>query len=140
MKDESKWLLSAAQIVYTAIVGFVMLMACLEWLLWFAAFVYCFIKAYIKAEHWSIRVLCLFVGSAFALLRYVSLAMAGDKLIRTESPADHFWSNVDVVSSASYSFPLCSLLFPCLGPCQAFGQNPCRRFCSGLLSGALQYY
>ncbi|GAB0133595.1 hypothetical protein EsDP_00002001 [Epichloe bromicola] len=60
-------------IIYTAIVGFVMLMACLEWLLWFAAFIYCIVKAYLKAEHWSIRVLCLFIGFAFAVLRFIFL-------------------------------------------------------------------
>ncbi|KAG5945370.1 hypothetical protein E4U53_006728 [Claviceps sorghi] len=73
-------------IVYTAIVGFVMLMACLEWLLWFAAFIYCFVKAYVKAEHWSIRVLCLLIGSAFALLRHVDLgpfALPGDEVTDT---------------------------------------------------------
>ncbi|KAG5983842.1 hypothetical protein E4U55_006992 [Claviceps digitariae] len=67
----SQW--PVKDIVYTAIVGFVMLAACLEWLLWFAAFIYCFIKAYGKAEHWSIRVLCLLVGSAFTVLRIIFL-------------------------------------------------------------------
>ncbi|KAG6126179.1 hypothetical protein E4U22_004913 [Claviceps purpurea] len=60
-------------IIYTAIVGFVMLTACLEWLLWFAAFIYCFVKAYMKAEHWSIRALCLVIGSAFSILRVIFL-------------------------------------------------------------------
>ncbi|KAG6072337.1 hypothetical protein E4U15_007004 [Claviceps sp. LM218 group G6] len=60
-------------IIYTAIVGFVMLTACLEWLLWFAAFVYCFVKAYMKAEHWSIRALCLVIGFAFSILRIIFL-------------------------------------------------------------------
>ncbi|KAG6020297.1 hypothetical protein E4U40_006220 [Claviceps sp. LM458 group G5] len=60
-------------IIYTAIVGFVMLTACLEWLLWFAAFIYCFVKAYMKAEHWSIRALCLVIGSAFSILRIIFL-------------------------------------------------------------------
>lgn len=57
--------------VYTSIVGVVMLMACLEWFLWLAAFMYCLFKVFRKAEHWSIRILCILVGIAFALLRYV---------------------------------------------------------------------
>lgn len=46
-----------------------MLMACLEWFLWLAAFAYCLVKVFQKAEHWSIRVLCVVVGLGFALLR-----------------------------------------------------------------------
>lgn len=49
-----------------------MLMACLEWFLWFAAFVYCLVKVFGKAEHWSIQLLCVAVGLAFAVLRYVA--------------------------------------------------------------------
>ncbi|RCI14055.1 hypothetical protein L249_8093 [Ophiocordyceps polyrhachis-furcata BCC 54312] len=60
-------------IVYTSIVGVVMLMACLEWFLWLAAFVYCLVKVFRKAEHWSIRLLCIGVGFAFALLRFIFL-------------------------------------------------------------------
>lgn len=59
------------QIAYTAVVGIVMLMALLEWFLWLAAFVYCLIKVFQKAEHWSINVLCIVFGAAFVLLRYV---------------------------------------------------------------------
>ncbi|PHH59010.1 hypothetical protein CDD81_3947 [Ophiocordyceps australis] len=61
------------EIVYTAIVGIVMLMACLEWFLWLAAFTYCLVKAFRKAEHWSIRVLCVVVGLVFGLLRFIFL-------------------------------------------------------------------
>lgn len=59
------------KIVYTSIVGVVLVMACLEWFLWLAAFVYCLVKVFQKAEHWSINVLCVVVGVAFVLLRYV---------------------------------------------------------------------
>ena len=57
------------QIIYTSIVGVVLLMACLEWFLWLAAFVYCIVKVFQKSEHWSINVLCIIVGTAFVLLR-----------------------------------------------------------------------
>ena len=61
----------ASQIVYTAIVGVVMLAALLEWFLWIAAFLYCLGKVFVKAEHWTVRVLAVLVGTAFTLLRYV---------------------------------------------------------------------
>ncbi|KAL6354625.1 hypothetical protein LRP88_11969 [Fusarium phalaenopsidis] len=60
-------------IVYTSIVGVVLVMACLEWFLWLAAFVYCLVKVFQKAEHWSINVLCVVVGVAFVLLRAIFL-------------------------------------------------------------------
>ncbi|KAF4996405.1 hypothetical protein FGRMN_4514 [Fusarium graminum] len=60
-------------IIYTSIVGVVLLMACLEWFLWLAAFVYCLFKVFQKSEHWSINVLCLVVGIAFVLLRAIFL-------------------------------------------------------------------
>jgi chitin synthase len=55
--------------VYTAIVGTVMLAALLEWFLWLAAFLYCLVKVYQKAEHWSVNVLAVVVGTVFTLLR-----------------------------------------------------------------------
>jgi len=47
-----------------------MLAALLEWFLWIAAFVYCLWKVFVKAEHWTVRVLAVLVGVAFTLLRY----------------------------------------------------------------------
>lgn len=60
------------QIVYTSIVGVCMLAALLEWFLWIAAFLYCLVKVFQKAEHWTIRVLAVIIGVLFTLLRYVS--------------------------------------------------------------------
>jgi chitin synthase len=73
--------LSCLQIVYTAIVGLVMLAALLEWFLWIAAFLYCLWKVFVKAEHWTVRVLAVLVGIAFTLLRYVrpSSRMSNDR-------------------------------------------------------------
>lgn len=48
-----------------------MLAALLEWFLWIAAFLYCLVKVFQKAEHWSIRVLAIIIGIFFTLLRYV---------------------------------------------------------------------
>lgn len=49
-----------------------MLAAFLEWFLWIAAFLYCLWKVFIKAEHWTVRVLAVCIGVAFTLLRYRS--------------------------------------------------------------------
>lgn len=65
----SRLTFASAQIVYTAIVGVVMLAAVLEWFLWIAAFMYCLVKVFQKAEHWTVRILSVVVGVAFLLLR-----------------------------------------------------------------------
>ncbi|GJC93927.1 class VII chitin synthase [Colletotrichum higginsianum] len=65
--DGTHW--ATKDIVYTSIVGFVMLAAILEWFLWIAAFLYCLWKVFIKAEHWSIRVLAVIVGVLFTCFR-----------------------------------------------------------------------
>lgn len=57
--------------MYTAIVGVVMLAAFLEWFLWIAAFLYCLVKVFQKAEHWTIRVLAVIIAVLFTLFRYV---------------------------------------------------------------------
>ena len=75
-----------------------MLMACLEWFLWLAAFTYCLFKVFQKAEHWSIRVLCILVGLAFVLLRYV----CGCSTPRSSGVA------VDKTCAASSFCPSCS--------------------------------
>ncbi|KAL3418269.1 chitin synthase d [Phlyctema vagabunda] len=69
--DTSPW--PVKDIVYTAIVGAVMIAAFLEWFLWLAAFMYCLVKVYQKAEHWSVRVLSVLVAIAFTALRCVFL-------------------------------------------------------------------
>ena len=66
---DAKTLTYLGQIIYTSIMGVVLLMACLEWFLWLAAFVYCLVKVFQKSEHWSINVLCIVVGTACVLLR-----------------------------------------------------------------------
>ncbi|KAL0264943.1 hypothetical protein SLS55_000897 [Diplodia seriata] len=60
-------------IVYCAIVGGVMLMALLEWFLWVAAFLYCLVKVYQKAETTSIKVLAVIISIVFTLLRCIFL-------------------------------------------------------------------
>ncbi|KAH6629637.1 chitin synthase-domain-containing protein [Boeremia exigua] len=60
-------------IVYVAIVGSVMLAALLEWFLWVAAFLYCIVKVFQKAETISVRLLAIFFGIMFFLLRAIFL-------------------------------------------------------------------
>ena len=60
-------------IVYVSIMGTVMIAAFLEWFLWLAAFVYCLIKCFQKAEHWTIRVLVVVVMVLFTALRAIFL-------------------------------------------------------------------
>ena len=57
------------QIVYVAIMGTVMIAAFLEWFLWLAAFIYCLVKVFQKAEHWSVRILAIAVAFVFTCLR-----------------------------------------------------------------------
>lgn len=45
--------------------------ATLEWFLWISAFIYCLYKVYVKADHWSIKVLAAVMAVAFTALRYV---------------------------------------------------------------------
>lgn len=47
-----------------------MLAAFLEWFLWLAAFLYCLVKVFQKAEHWTVRILAVIVAILFTLLRY----------------------------------------------------------------------
>ncbi|KAK3390467.1 chitin synthase-domain-containing protein [Podospora didyma] len=61
------------EIIYTAIVGLVMVAALLEWFLWIAAFMYCLWKVFRKAEHWTVQILAVVVGIAFLLLRCIFL-------------------------------------------------------------------
>jgi chitin synthase len=49
--------------------GTVMLGAFLEWFLWLAAFLYCLVKVFQKAEHWTIRLLAVVMMIGFTLLR-----------------------------------------------------------------------
>ena len=57
------------QIIYLAIVGPLMLAALFEWILWLAAFIYCLIKVWMKADHWSIRVLAVVMIILFTVIR-----------------------------------------------------------------------
>lgn len=55
--------------MYVAIMGLVLSAAFLEWFLWLAAFLYCLVKVFIKAEHFSIRILSVLMMIGFTLLR-----------------------------------------------------------------------
>lgn len=57
------------QIVYTSIVGLVMLAAFLEWILWIGAFMYCLWKVFRKSEHWTVNILAVLIAVGFLLFR-----------------------------------------------------------------------
>jgi len=46
-----------------------MIAALLEWFLWLAAFLFCLVKAYQKAEHWSVKVISMIIGFLFTAIR-----------------------------------------------------------------------
>ncbi|CAO2653420.1 Nn.00g028310.m01.CDS01 [Neocucurbitaria sp. VM-36] len=60
-------------IVYVSIIGSIMLAALLEWFLWVAAFMYCIVKVFQKAETISVRILAIFFGILFFCLRAIFL-------------------------------------------------------------------
>ncbi|KAF2265934.1 hypothetical protein CC78DRAFT_168462 [Lojkania enalia] len=60
-------------IVYVGIVGTIMLAALLEWFLWLAAFLYCLVKVFQKAEHWSVRVMAVIMMFLFTGFRAIFL-------------------------------------------------------------------
>ncbi len=49
-----------------------MLAAFLEWFLWLAAFIYCLVKVFQKAEHYTIRLLAVVMIILFTCLRYLA--------------------------------------------------------------------
>ncbi|KAE8356810.1 chitin synthase-domain-containing protein [Aspergillus coremiiformis] len=50
---------AAHDIIYVSIIGPLMLAAIAEWFLFLTAFLYCLMKAYQKADHWSIKLLAV---------------------------------------------------------------------------------
>ncbi|KAL8911182.1 MAG: hypothetical protein Q9171_003588 [Xanthocarpia ochracea] len=60
-------------IIYVSIMGTVMIGAFLEWFLWLAAFIYCLVKVFQKAEHYTIRLLAIIMIILFTLLRAIFL-------------------------------------------------------------------
>ncbi|RAL11125.1 chitin synthase D [Aspergillus homomorphus CBS 101889] len=56
-------------IIYVSILGPLLIAALLEWILFLAAFIYCLVKVYRKADHWSIRTLAVVMIILFSLLR-----------------------------------------------------------------------
>jgi chitin synthase len=80
----------AKEIAFTAIIGTVMLAALLEWFLWLAAFLYCLVKVFKKAEHWSIRILATIVMILFTALRCIFLPIMIVTLPLPERITQHF--------------------------------------------------
>lgn len=71
-----------------------MLAALLEWFLWLAAFMYCLVKVFQKAEHWTVRLLAVLVGIVFTGFRYVKMRFQPSiylvtNLVKTRLPPNH---------------------------------------------------
>ncbi|KAK0102923.1 hypothetical protein ONS96_005549 [Cadophora gregata f. sp. sojae] len=86
--DTSPW--PAKDIAYTSIVGSVMIAAFLEWFLWLAAFMYCLVKVYQKAEHWSVKVLAVLIAVAFTSLRLIFLPIMVVTLLLPDKITQYF--------------------------------------------------
>ncbi|OXV07955.1 hypothetical protein Egran_04284 [Elaphomyces granulatus] len=63
----------AKDIAYIAVISPVMLAAFLEWFLWLSAFLYCLVKVFQKADHWSIKVLAVIMMVLFTGFRGIFL-------------------------------------------------------------------
>ncbi|KAI1419029.1 family 2 glycosyltransferase [Xylaria sp. FL1777] len=85
------------EIIYTTIVGIIMLAAVLEWFLWIAAFMYCLYKVFRKAEHWTIRVLAVIISILFLAFRLIFLPIMIVTLPLPTEITRHFPSQVVVV-------------------------------------------
>ncbi|KAI0540684.1 family 2 glycosyltransferase [Xylaria digitata] len=85
------------EIIYTAIVGVIMLAAILEWFLWIAAFLYCLYKVFRKAEHWTIRVLAVVISVLFLSFRLIFLPIMIVTLPLPTEITRYFPSDVVVV-------------------------------------------
>ncbi|EEP78774.1 chitin synthase D [Uncinocarpus reesii 1704] len=59
--------------IYIGVIGPVMCAAVLEWFLWIAAFIYCLYKVYVKADHWSVKLMAVVMAVAFTALRGIFL-------------------------------------------------------------------
>lgn len=55
--------------------GFVLSAAFLEWFLWLAAFLYCLVKVWQKAEHWTVKLMAALMMIAFTGLRCATLGL-----------------------------------------------------------------
>ncbi|KAG0129649.1 chitin synthase-domain-containing protein [Tuber indicum] len=64
---------AVSEIVYCSIMGGVMLAALLEWFLWLAAFLYCLVKVFQKADAWHIRALAIVMMVLFTAFRCIFL-------------------------------------------------------------------
>jgi hypothetical protein len=61
--------------------GLVTLAAFLEWFLWLAAFLYCLVKVYQKADTWTVKLLAVVMMILFFALRSVALHLSFDQIL-----------------------------------------------------------
>lgn len=58
-----------SQIIFVATISPFMIAAFIEWVLFLAAFIYCLVRVYQKADHWSIKTLAVSMIVVFSALR-----------------------------------------------------------------------
>ncbi|KAF2789308.1 glycosyltransferase family 2 protein [Melanomma pulvis-pyrius CBS 109.77] len=86
--NADKW--ATKDIVYVSIIGTVMLAAFLEWFLWLAAFMYCLVKVFQKAETISVRILSVIMMILFCALRAIFLPIMVVTLPLPAQVTQHF--------------------------------------------------
>ncbi|KAJ5620091.1 hypothetical protein N7510_004075 [Penicillium lagena] len=101
---EYRW--PVKDIIYLSVIGPFMLAAVIEWLLWLAAFLYCFVKVFQKADHWSVQCLAALMSVLFLILR---LAFLPAMLVTLPLPSpitEHFphWTVMGFQWFAFWSF------------------------------------
>ncbi|KAL4790046.1 chitin synthase-domain-containing protein [Aspergillus venezuelensis] len=70
-ESPGKW--PVKDIIFIATISPFMIAAFIEWILFLAAFIYCLIKVYQKADHWTIRCLAVSMIIIFSTLRGIFL-------------------------------------------------------------------
>ncbi|KAI2791278.1 Chitin synthase D [Penicillium oxalicum] len=89
--------LQIQDVIYLAVVGPLMLAAVFEWVLWLAAFLYCLVKVYVKADHWSIKVLAALMIVLFTLFRLAFLPVMAVTLPLPSSISRHIPSHMATI-------------------------------------------
>ncbi|EED21623.1 chitin synthase D [Talaromyces stipitatus ATCC 10500] len=105
-----QWLV--ADIIYITLVTPLLLAAFVEWFLWLAAFLFGLVNVYRKAEHWTTRVIAVFIMTVFSILRSIFLPVMIVTLPLPTNITSHFsWAMVNLLQwFAFYTFSVLLLV------------------------------
>ncbi|KUL88685.1 hypothetical protein ZTR_05066 [Talaromyces verruculosus] len=103
---------SVADVVYITLVTPLILAAFAEWFLWLGAFLFGLVNVYRKAEHWTTRVIAVFIMILFSMLRSIFLPVMVVTLPLPNNITRHFaWALVNVLQwFAFYTFSVLLLV------------------------------